>query len=95
MPGCIKGRLLESLNVSHTFFKNLPDMSSCSFADSFPEREYAIYTGVADFFYGQNCITGFSRAQLDDALSPLEFSIPDINGKVTQVGLRVYSVRLR
>ena len=43
------------------------------------------YAGVSDFFYGQKCITGFSRAQLDDALSPLEFAIPDINGKVTQV----------
>jgi len=53
------------------------------------------YSGVQNFFYGQSCITGFSRAQLDDALSPLEFSIPDINGKVTQVGFRVCSIRLR
>ena len=43
-------------------------------------------SGISDFFYGQDCVTGFSRDELDKALPPLEFAIPDVNGREAQVG---------
>ena len=42
-------------------------------------------TGVADFFYGQDCVGGVSRDDLDNTLPALEFLIPDLQGNLTPV----------
>ena len=44
-------------------------------------------SGISDFFYGNSdeCVTGITLEELDDALPLMEFAIPDGRGGTTTV----------